>query len=383
MNKPASKNVPLTEAQRIRHEVRMQRSLTSTLRKIDLIAGTQTGIGWRLDRYLSTLFPRYTRSMLQRWCRNGWVYDNAGRVYRSKDPVKALMTIIIRAPISGIINDDDFVAPPLEILHKDDGFLICNKPAGQLAHQAGKVLTGTLLNQLQDYFEEQGIDPSEARLVNRIDRDTSGIVLASWQGDTTRLLSDALQSHQLRKEYLALCHGVPEKKHGHWHEALQEGPPETVRRMVHPDGQASHTEYTVVKSHDNFSLLRIRLHTGRQHQIRIHAAHHGHPLIGDWVYGTPCTEIGGQALHAALLSFAHPYTGDMLTIEAPLATAIDQCWHGILADQGITPCELSDMQKSKLGLLIKETELGIQLDQGWRKPSWMSDDDFQKLQQQS
>jgi 23S rRNA pseudouridine1911/1915/1917 synthase len=240
----------------------------------------------------------------------------------------------------------------LEILHDEPGFLVINKPVGQLAHQAGAVLTGTVLNQVQDRLAAAGRDPWQARLVNRLDKETSGILLASTDLACHQALSAALRDGDLLKEYLAIAAGAPAAEAGDWLEAQGDTGPHTIARQVCAEGQPCHTGWQVdERSRDGaHTLLRLRLYTGRQHQIRVHASYHGLPLVGDWVYGTPCTEIAGQALHAARLVLPHPVSGQPLDIRAPLTPSLASLWQRLRGGGRPTAVPLTEEQQRRLGL---------------------------------
>ena len=226
--------------------------------------------------------------------------------------------ICIRTPLpksdSGTQAPDD-----ISILYHDEHLIAINKPPGQLAHPAGKVYQGTLLNQLQDWCLENNIDDKHLALINRIDRDTSGIILAGLSKEAVAGVCELIRIHEVHKEYRAICHGCPSEQHGHWRDPIGEPYDNRIGKIIRADGLPSHTEFTIGEttgdtSTDNaFTLLHIRLHTGRQHQIRLHAAHNGFPLVGDWVYGSGCEELAGQALHAAELGFKHPVTKKTFT----------------------------------------------------------------------
>jgi 23S rRNA pseudouridine1911/1915/1917 synthase len=203
------------------------------------------------------------------------------------------------------------------------------------------------------------------RLVNRIDRDTSGLMLASLDLASHLALAEALDTRAIRKEYRAICHGVPDPASGSWLDPILEAGAESIAMRIDPAGKASHTDYEVIEAAPGgrYALLRVLLHTGRQHQIRIHAAHHGHPLVGDWVYGTGCVELPGQALHAALLEFPHPGHGRRLRVEAPLPPEWAALWRGLAAGGDVTSVPLSEEQRAKLGLGDESAQ---------RLPAWLS-----------
>lgn len=322
--------------------------LTSAYREVAFTVGKRLVEGTDLANYVRALCPRYELEFVHRWCAQQHCTVD-GVVVTGDQALVSGQRVILHVPLPP--PDPTYIVPPLRFVWCDEHLAIVDKPPGHLAHQAGQIMTGTLLNQLQDWALANGRDPREVRLVNRIDRDTSGIVLVSWHLTAHVALSRALEGRALHKEYLALCHGRPDPAAGDWREPLGPGDPISIAHVVRPDGKASHTEYHVLDTAGaRFSLLRLVLHTGRQHQIRIHAAHHGCPLIGDWVYGTPCAELSGQALHAAALSGAHPITGEAMRWEAPLPTVFSALWQRLAAGGEPTASELNDVQRGKLGL---------------------------------
>lgn len=361
------------DSEAIRNEVPVERQLTSTHRILKFTVGRVHGKGWRLDKYLAALMPTISRAMIQRWLERGAATID-GEIVSGRPPIKPGQRIVLHAPLPE--RDEAQGYPqPLEILYRDRWLVAANKPPGQLAHQAGKVMTGTLINQVQDWYEREGGDPQQVRLVNRIDRDTSGIVLLSLDVKAHAVVSQAMEARDLDKEYRAICHGAPEDDHGDWRDPIGEGPPETIQRVVRPDGQECHTEFFVLERTQDYSLLRLLLHTGRQHQIRVHAAHNGCPLVGDWVYGEACTDLDGQALHAALMEFAHPVEKRSVRIEAPFPRLLADLWSRLTSGGTLTPRALGDDQLSKLGR--------TPTDDGIRRPSWLSADEFERLRREA
>ena len=361
------------EEERIRGEVVVERSLTSQHRRLRFTVprghAAPEATPWRLDRYLHALLPTISRTMIQRWVEGG-AATVGGVACRPHYKLRALDVVELLAPLPERVEAAG--PPPLHILYRDQWLMVVAKPPGVLAHQAGKIMSGTLLNQLQDLLAQEGADPRQARLVNRIDRDTSGIVLVSLDAEAHSGVARAMEARQVRKEYLALVEGVPEPEEGWWREPIGISSQATIARVVRADGQACLTGYTVVEQARGgaYAMLRLRLHTGRQHQIRVHAAHHGHALVGDWVYGRPCRELSGQALHATLLAFTHPLTGAALCVEAPLPAVLATLWARLAAGGRVEPIELSASQRSKLS----QGEV-----QGVRRPSWLTEEQYQGL----
>ena len=331
----------------IRNEVKVTKVLTNEYRQVAFTVGKRHVIGTDLANYVRALCPRYELDFIHRWCAQGHCTID-GQPARGDQALVSGQQVDLRVPLPP--PDPTYVVPPLEFIFCDEHLAIVNKPPGHLAHQAGAIMTGTLLNQLQDWALANGRDPREVRLVNRIDRDTSGIVLVSFNLPAHVALAKALEGRALHKEYLALSHGCPEPMDGAWLDPLGPGDPSSIAHIVRPDGKASNTEYHVLETDGRFSLLRLVLHTGRQHQIRVHASHHRHPLIGDWVYGTPCAELPGQALHAAALAGAHPVTGEMLRWEAPLPNLFRELWAKLKSGGTPTVLPLTPFQRAKLGL---------------------------------
>ncbi len=365
------------DEERIRGEVVVERSLTSAHRVLRFTVPRQHAppacLAWRLDRYLHALLPTISRTLIQRWADDGAALvdgERAGASHR----LRGGSQVEFKAPLPE--RDPEQAAAPLQVLMRDRWMMVVNKPPGQLAHQAGKTMSGTLINSIQELLEAEGADPARARLVNRIDRDTSGIVLVSLDEGAHAVMGRAMEARALRKEYLAIVAGSPAPPSGDWREPIGPLGAHTIARGVRPDGQSAHTAYATeaLAQDGRHALLRLRLHSGRQHQIRVHAAHHGHPLVGDWVYGSACRELPGQALHSALLALPHPVTGAELLIEAPLPAALAQLWASLRAGGAPAPAALSPQQRSKLG--ISEAPAP-------RRPSWLSEEEFEALRAES
>lgn len=370
---------PVSEISR---EVRVQRRSDTWGRHLRVQAGQTAGIGERLDVFLAAALRTFSRTLLRRWIDAGHV-TCGGRSVDAAQPVRAGEVFDLHLPHPPPPAGHQVTPEQLAILLDEAGVLVLNKPVGQLSHPAGKVLTGTLLGQLQQHLAATGRDPAQARLVNRIDRDTSGIVLATCEAAAHRTLCAHLRAHELAKEYLALCHGLPDPPEGRWLDPIVE---RCDRRSIAlhcgPEGKPSDTAYRVVEAAPGgrFCLLRLRLHTGRQHQIRLHASAHGCPLVGDWVYGTPCTELPGQALHAVALDFPHPATGATIHIEAPLLGDLATLWDRLRAGGEPTPRDLDPGERRRLGLPAHLAERP--LPGGQRRPSWMDEAEFRSLRTQ-
>lgn len=207
-------------------------------------------------------------------------------------------------------------AVALDVLYEDDWIVAVNKPPGMVVHPTYRNWSGTLLNgMLWRVRGRAGVQPS---IVTRLDKDTSGLVLIALTPDVhARVQRDSI-ARRVKKEYLAIVHGIPEPATGTIALPLARSPEDRRRVVVTDSGQACETRYEVISSHRGpHSLIRCELITGRTHQIRVHLAARGWPILGDVTYGEPDSRLARQALHAWRLSFSHPATGAILELEAP------------------------------------------------------------------
>lgn len=332
----------------IRNEICIVRRHEGGERVVRFATGRRHGLGWPLARYLRAIGPRWPDELVARWCDDGrCIVDGAvvGPQWQVLPGRQVELRIGVPPPAAG-------TAPPLCLLWHDRHLAVACKPTGQLAHQAGREMSGTLLNQLQEWAAGCGIDPNEVRLVNRIDRETSGAVIASLSLAAHQGLAAQLAARTIAKTYRAICRGMPAAESGEWTDPIGALGAHTIRRGVLADGQPSRTLWRVEASAPGaaWSLLTLGLVTGRQHQIRVHASHHGHPLLGDWVYGEPVAELPGQALHAWRIAFEHPIAGGRIELEAPFPDALAGLWRQLLAGGAPTPVPLTAEQRSRLGL---------------------------------
>lgn len=205
---------------------------------------------------------------------------------------------------------------PLDIRYEDAWLLVVNKPAGQLVHPTTQESSGTLGNALLYHYAQQH-EMHAYHPVHRLDRETSGLVLIAKQPQIQYKLSPkGIKTFQ--REYLALIPGQLKPPAGVVDAPIARALPSIILRKVSPEGKPARTHYATIKGNEQLSLLHLRLETGRTHQIRVHMAHLGHPLLGDALYGGAQNLISRQALHAFRLSFSHPMTGEKLVITAPL-----------------------------------------------------------------
>ncbi len=205
------------------------------------------------------------------------------------------------------------IEAPLDILFEDEDVLAVSKPSAMPVHPSLGNHLVTLANAVMWYYRDV---PFVFRAVNRLDRDTSGIVLIAKNADAAHRLSAAMKCGEFTKEYLAIVDGVTDK-HGTINAKIAREREGEMKRVVREDGKVAITHYELIETDGERSLVRIRLETGRTHQIRVHMAHIGHPLSNDFLYGNGNSK-DSYKLHAERLAFPHPRTGAVVTVTAPL-----------------------------------------------------------------
>lgn len=212
---------------------------------------------------------------------------------------------------------------PLEILYEDDDILVLNKPADMPIHPSLNNYENTLANAVAWYFANQDL-PYTFRCITRLDRDTTGVTLLAKHMLSAAILSVAMQKHEIQKEYLAICQGeVP--KMGTITAPIARAKDSAIERCVNFEtGDPAITHYECLTSQNHLSLVRLNLETGRTHQIRVHMAYLGHPLIGDFLYNPNDDTMPRQALHCHSLRFTHPITGEAMHLTAPLPDDMQQ-----------------------------------------------------------
>ncbi|CEG26123.1 RluA family pseudouridine synthase [Bacillus sp. B-jedd] len=219
----------------------------------------------------------------------------------------------LEEPSSGVRGEDFH----LDIVYEDDYLLVINKPAGMNTIPSREHPTGSFANGLIGYYEKIGLQAT-SHIVTRLDRDTSGLVLVAKHRHIHHLLSKQQKAGSVKREYEAFAEGELSSLAGTIKEPIGRKSDSIIEREVRADGQYACTHFAVAGRYEQFTHVRLRLETGRTHQIRVHMAFIGHPLLGDDLYGGDTALIGRQALHCMKISFEHPYLGRTLSFEAQL-----------------------------------------------------------------
>lgn len=276
--------------------------------------------GQRLDLALAALLPEFSRNRIQNWIRARRIaVDDAWGTTRMK--VLGGESVRVEVEPDPDATPDAPEAIPLDVVFEDPMLLVINKPVGLVVHPGSGNRHGTLLNALLHHAPQVAELP-RAGIVHRLDKDTSGLLVAAKTLRAHTDLVRQLQARTVKREYLALVYGEIDRP-GTVNAPLARDPHNRTKRTVHTMGKEAVTHYEVVERFPGVTLLRCKLETGRTHQIRVHMQHIGHPLVGEQVYAAsrrPHLKIPfpRQALHAERLGLIHPLTGEAMQWECPL-----------------------------------------------------------------
>jgi len=279
----------------------------------------------RLDVFLSQKFPSFSRAQIQKQIKLGKVWLN-GRNVKAHHLISPGDEIVIElpAPVSPGVEPENI---PLEILYEDEHILVINKPTGIITHPASGVYSGTLVNALLYHTRNLSQIGGELRpgIVHRLDKDTSGVMVVAKTNDAHRNLVAQMQSRMVKKKYLALVRGKVLLEEGEIVAPVGRHLRNRKKMAVRGGkGRLAITRYRVRERFTGYTLLEVIPETGRTHQIRVHLAFLGYPVVGDRVYGgtkegkSPRINLSRQALHAQILGFKHPATGEYVEFQAPL-----------------------------------------------------------------
>jgi 23S rRNA pseudouridine1911/1915/1917 synthase len=281
-------------------------------------------IGKRLDILVHERLPDFSRSRIQEWIKGGRVLVN-GSASRASSTMRAGDTVDVEPadPPPLRASPEEI---PLTILYEDADIVAIDKPAGMVVHAGAGVHSGTLVNALLHRFGTlSGVGGAmRPGIVHRLDRFTSGVMLVAKNDAAHQRLAAQFSGRQIEKVYLALVHGQVKQETGRIERPIARDPVRRTRMTARlAQGRAAWSEYKVLRRWEKFTLLEVRIGTGRTHQIRVHLASIGHPVAGDTLYGAPAGAMSRYFLHAHRIRFQRPSDGAEIALESPLAPELE------------------------------------------------------------
>jgi 23S rRNA pseudouridine1911/1915/1917 synthase len=288
------------------------------------IVADARGARQRLDRYLATLGRWGSRSQVQKLIAAGAVRvaghtAKAGAVVRGGEAIEIES---VSAPVPAGVEPEPIA---LEVLYEDERLLVINKPAGLVVHPAPGNWRGTLVSALLYHWHgpRPGLDPARPGIVHRLDKDTSGVLVIAKDPETLAALGAQFRRREVEKQYVAFVWGRLRIQRGTIRQPIGRNPVHRTRMAVRRGGREALTAFEVIERFDGVTMVRLFPHTGRTHQLRVHLAAIGHPILGDAVYGRARNRQGEvliqrQALHAEQIAFRNPASGERMRFTAPL-----------------------------------------------------------------
>ena len=275
----------------------------------------------RLDAYIASKQSDLSRSNIQKLIESGEILVNNSKKKMSyKVQEGDVIQINVLEAREANIKPESI---PIDIVYQDNDIIVVNKPKGLVVHPANGNPDGTLVNAIMAICKDglSGIG-GELRpgIVHRLDKDTSGLLIVAKNDKAHRIMSEQIKNRKVRKIYIALVKGVVAENEATINMPIGRSTKDRKKMAVRKDGKEAVTHFKVLKRYQNYTLLEVKIDTGRTHQIRVHMAEIGHPVVGDMVYSSGKNEFGveGQMLHAKSLDFKHPITGKQMHLEAPL-----------------------------------------------------------------
>ncbi|CCJ33399.1 RluA family pseudouridine synthase [Caloramator australicus] len=277
-------------------------------------------VGKRIDVFLSEKIEDMSRSRIQKLIEDNKIKVNAKEIksnYKIKNGDE--ITVEVPKPVMLQIQAEDI---DIDILYEDDDIVVVNKPQGMVVHPAAGNYTGTLVNALLKKCRTLSSINGVIRpgIVHRIDKDTSGVLVVAKNDYAHQHLAEQIKEHTVKRVYIALTEGVIKQDQGTIDKPIGRHPIHRKKMAVIENGKRAVTHFKVLERYKENTLVEARLETGRTHQIRVHMAYIGYPLVGDPVYGFKKQKFNlkGQALHAMVLGFIHPRTGEYMEFSSPL-----------------------------------------------------------------
>jgi 23S rRNA pseudouridine1911/1915/1917 synthase len=300
---------------------------------------SETDQGERLDRFLSRNAPSLTRSYLKALIAEGRVLVDGKAAGKAGIKLKSGQEVTLDLPpLKKLTVEAEDI--PLNVVFEDEDVIVINKPQGMVVHPAKGHYSGTLVNALLFHCRDlSGINGTlRPGIVHRLDKDTSGLMMAAKNDAAHASLASQIKKRQVKREYMALVYGTPAAKSGTIDAPLGRHPSQRKKIAVRAEARGAVTHFQVIEKFADTSLLHLRLETGRTHQIRVHLAYIGHPVLGDPLYGRRKEKIPlpGQALHACRLAFAHPRTGHFKEFTAEPPASFQQALAVLRGERGAT-----------------------------------------------
>mgnify|MGYP005932962887 CR=1 FL=1 len=278
--------------------------------------------GKRIDQCLAASFSDCSRSFLQKLLKDGKVSIN-GKTQKASSKVAAGDAVLVLLPEPEELNVDPENIP-LDILYEDDDLLVVNKPKGMVVHPAAGHSSGTLVNALMYHCKDSlsGINGVlRPGIVHRIDMDTTGSLIVCKNDESHVFIAEQIKEHSVNRRYRGIVYGVVRDDEGTIHAPIGRHPVDRKKMAINEkNGKDAITHYKVLERFDKYTYMEFKLETGRTHQIRVHMASIGHPLLGDTLYsnGKSPYKLQGQTLYAMTIGFIHPGTREYMEISAPL-----------------------------------------------------------------
>lgn len=279
----------------------------------------------RVDKYLTTELDTMSRSKVQNLIADGYVIVNGETIkanYKLETGDK--VEVFVPEPEAVDVEAEDI---PLDIIYEDKDIVLVNKAQGMVVHPGAGNPNGTLVNALLFHIKDLSGINGEIRpgIVHRLDKDTSGILMVAKNDEAHVNLSEQLQNRTVKRKYWALVHGVLPHEHGTINAPIGRDPKDRQKFTVIKGGKEAISHFRVLERIQKFSLMEVSLETGRTHQIRVHLNYIDHPVAGDKIYGPKKSlEGNGQFLHARMLEFTHPRTGETMSFEAELPALFEE-----------------------------------------------------------
>jgi 23S rRNA pseudouridine1911/1915/1917 synthase len=286
--------------------------------------------GERIDKFVTeSLETETSRTQVQQWIKDGCVTVNGAAVKPNYKLAEGDAVFVrVPEPVEAEIKPEPM---PLDIVFEDSDVIVINKPRGLVVHPAPGHFAGTLVNGLLYHCKDlSGINGVlRPGIVHRIDKDTSGLLMAAKNDNAHNGLAEQLKAHTVNRKYIALVHGNIAHDHGTIDAPIGRDPKDRkLYAVTEKNSKHAVTHFVVVERFGDYTLTELKLETGRTHQIRVHMKFIGHPLVGDPMYGrSKGLTMDGQALHAAVLGFVHPRTGEYLEFHAPIPDDMNELLH--------------------------------------------------------